>query len=214
MEDYFSTLTQEEIEENLRLWEEIQRTRTPKINTNTDIIPKKLNILPNTSNRSNGAHFILPNTSDRSNGAYSILPNYLDNLPDNDHSRCFKIGYEQLNDFQKDIFHECCEKNCSNALSLPLGSGKTIISIILSLYMNIHSKALTLVIVSKSLVNSWEAEISKFFGKQLNYEVIHPSNTKNINKWKISNDTILLITTIDVLAGSYKDNHVDKMFNL
>jgi SNF2 family DNA or RNA helicase len=220
MEDYFSTLTKEEIEENLRLWEEIQKARAPKTNTNTDIIPKKLNIISNTSDRSNGTQSILPkrvmavlpNTSDRSNGAHSILPNYLDNLPDNDHARCFKIGYEQLNDFQKDIFHECVVKNQSNALSLPLGSGKTIISIVLSLYMNIHSKALTLVIVSKSLVNSWETEISKFFGKQLNYEVIHPSNTKNINKWKIANDTILLITTIDVLAGSYKDNHVDKMF--
>jgi hypothetical protein len=43
-----------------------------------NLVNKSINILPNTSDRFNGARSILPNTSDRFNGARSILPNASD----------------------------------------------------------------------------------------------------------------------------------------
>lgn len=184
MEDYFSTLTKEEIEVNLRLLESFENNKTKSIN----------------------------NDNVDNNATKIVLPNYLDNLPNNDYAKCFKIGFEQLNEFQKDIFHECVMKNCSVSLNLPLGSGKTIISIILSLYLNMNNNGLTLIVVSKSLISSWQDEITKFYGTGLNYEIIHPSVTKNIHQWKISNKTLMILTSIDVLSKSYKDNHIDKLF--
>ena len=44
----------------------------------------------------------------------------------------FKVGYNKLNDFQKEIFNECTKRN-SGGLSLPMGSGKTLIALTLAL---------------------------------------------------------------------------------
>ena len=127
---------------------------------------------------------------------------------DNEYSKLFKIGYDQLNDFQKPIVQECDEKQ-SGGLSLVVGSGKTIVSLVLALYQNMENEQPILVIVSKSLMDTWETEIEKFYGTQLTYKVIHPSVT-DIGKWKIK--TPIILTTVDVLAKYYKENSIDKLF--
>ena len=127
---------------------------------------------------------------------------------DNEYNKLFKIGYDQLNNFQKPIVQECDEMH-SGGLSLVVGSGKTIVSLVLSLYQNMETEQPILVVVSKSLMDNWETEIKKFYGTELNYQVIHPSVT-DIGKWKIKSPIIL--TTVDVLAKYYKENSIDKLF--
>lgn len=117
----------------------------------------------------------------------------------------FKIGFEQLNNFQKPIIKECIEKKYGG-LSLSVGSGKTIISIVISLYLSMNKPIL--IIVSKSLISSWEDEIEKFYGTQLKYKVLN----HDISKWKLKPKTKIILTTIDVLSKYYKENQIDKMF--
>jgi len=115
-----------------------------------------------------------------------------------------------LNDFQKEIYEECQTKKSGGGLSLPLGSGKTLISLILSLYYS-KDGGPALVVASKSLIASWAFEIKKFFGDGLSYQIVHPSKT-NVKKWKLNPRTQLILTTPEVLSKAYKENHVDKQF--
>lgn len=126
----------------------------------------------------------------------------------------FKLGFFQLNAFQKDILYECIDKKTSG-LSLPLGSGKTLISLVLGLYNTLINKASNpiLIVVSKSLISNWETEIKKFFGENLKYEVVHGSILKNgMHLWKMKPDTKVVLITIDKLAKFYKSHSVDKKF--
>lgn len=127
--------------------------------------------------------------------------------------KLFSIGFSKLNDFQKNIFYECIDRN-SSGLSLPLGTGKTIISIVLGLYFTVNKNAKPILIVaSKSLITNWAFEIKKFFGDELKYEIVHKSfNDTNINSWKIKTDTKLILITADLLAIIYKSHNIDKEF--
>lgn len=129
----------------------------------------------------------------------------------------FQFAFLQLNDFQRDIFYECIDLDCAG-LSLPLGTGKTLISLCVGLYKTINtahdSDKLMLTVTSKSLIGNWEIEIKKFFGDELKYEIIHKSMFKksNINLWKIKHDTKLILITIDTLADFYSQYNIDKHF--
>lgn len=124
----------------------------------------------------------------------------------------FKLAFLKMNDYQKNIFYECLDKK-SAGLSLPLGSGKTLISLILGLYFTIDSGNRMLVIASKGLITNWEFEIKKFFGDILKYEIVHKTMLKvDIRSWKIKQDTKLVLMTVDTLAEFYKGHHVDKKF--
>lgn len=125
--------------------------------------------------------------------------------------RLFKKLYGKLNDFQIDIFLDCIRRN-SAGLSLPLGSGKTLISLALSLYFTSQSLKPILVVVPKSLVSNWQTEIKKFLGEELKYEVVHRSVIKNIGIWKPNSETRIILTTVDVLAGIYKEFNIDTLF--
>lgn len=129
-----------------------------------------------------------------------------DPLSSNDH--LMKKVLKELNPFQKNIFTECITKG-SGGLSLPLGSGKTLLSLLLSLYFNRETMKTTLIVVSKSLIGSWETEIKKFFGDLLKYEVLP---TKNLGKWKIKSDTTVVLTTVDILKKCYTDHDVSTHF--
>jgi SNF2 family DNA or RNA helicase len=115
----------------------------------------------------------------------------------------FNIGYNQVNDFQKKILDDCFKKNFAG-LSLPLGTGKTLISIILSLYFMKIEKLPTIVVASKSLISNWELEIKKFFGDKLKYEIVHQSVIKKLDLWKINPNTNFILTTPEVLSKYYK----------
>jgi SNF2 family DNA or RNA helicase len=146
--------------------------------------------------------------NDKKNNINKILENESLYINEN----LFRQAYLKLNDYQKDIFLDCIDKS-SGGLSLPLGSGKTIISLVLSLYFTRNNNSLILVVASKSLIANWELEIKKFFGNNLKYEVVHQTILKNnINLWKIEPDTNLVLTTIDVLSKFYKEHNVDKKF--
>src|SRR5579885_1374705 len=126
----------------------------------------------------------------------------------------FKLSFLQLNDFQKDIFYDCIDKKIGG-MSLPLGSGKTLISLVLGLYYTIinDNPNPILIIACKSLIPNWETEIKKFFGDNLKYEVVHKSLLKDkIHLWKMKHDTQVVLTTIDRLAEFYKAHNVDKKF--
>lgn len=124
----------------------------------------------------------------------------------------FEVGFSQLNDFQKEIFNECIKRN-SGGLSLPMGSGKTLIAIILALY-NVKDTGLPILIVcAKSLITSWEFEIRKFFGKELKYEYVHKGDLKSkMKKWKVRDDVQLILTTPDNIRIFYKENDVRDEF--
>lgn len=119
----------------------------------------------------------------------------------------FSIGAEKINDFQTQILDECLEKK-NGGLSLPMGSGKTFLSIMVALQL---TKDLILVVCSKSLLSSWETEIKKMFGNSLQYEILHSEYTNLVN-WKPKKDTRLVITNIDTCVKAYKSFELDQKF--
>lgn len=105
-----------------------------------------------------------------------------------------------LNEFQKEIVKECLERK-SGGLSLPMGSGKTIISIILT---RLQTKDPFLIICSKSLLHSWVFEIDKF--KLGPYEIIDSDWNHKVS------DVKMYLTTPDLLMKYYKLNNLSDEF--
>jgi SNF2 family DNA or RNA helicase len=123
------------------------------------------------------------------------------------------IGKRQLKDFQKDILDECLKRD-SGGLSLTMGSGKTLISILLSLEQIKNTKKPILVVVSKTLIESWVHEINKFFGDKIKYKIFHSEYIKKIENFTIKpeDNTILYITTTEVLSKYYKRENINDYF--
>lgn len=192
--DYFDTLTEAERSENLRLLEKYERKNKKHIEEKKEINSKDVKDKKERKEK-----------KEKKKEEKVILPL---EIPDKPEAALFRIGYDQLNDFQKPIIKECIDKGFAG-LSLPLGSGKTIISIIVGLYLSMDDKNPMLIVVSKSLISNWEDEIKKFYQKRLKYRVIHSDNY-DIDKWKIKSSTKLILTTIDVLTKYYKENSIDK----
>ncbi len=111
------------------------------------------------------------------------------------------IGKSQLSTYQLDILSECVEKK-SGGLSIPMGSGKTIISLILSLELCKEEDKI-LIIASKTLIESWIYEIKKFFGNNLNYIVLHQNYIKNIENYILQDETKIILTTPEVISKYY-----------
>ncbi len=119
----------------------------------------------------------------------------------------FERGYAHLTPFQHGVFAECVVQQ-SGGLSLPMGSGKTLLSLVLALKDTEgveERNALSLVVVAKSLIATWEMEIQKFFGDTLPYEVMHRSRLKkNYDTWRPAARTKIVITTPQAIAAAYK----------
>ena len=120
-----------------------------------------------------------------------------------------EIGISKLNSFQKNILDDCIKKG-TGGLSIPLGSGKTLISLVLGLYLTQTSNPI-LVIVSKTLLESWVFEINKFFGDKLKYAVLHNAYC-NVSKFVLTDDIKLIITTPEVTSKFYKDENISEKF--
>lgn len=136
----------------------------------------------------------------------------LNNNDDSFDVKLFLTGYKLLNKYQKDIFRECINRK-SFGLSLPLGSGKTLLSLVLTLYYTRHTDQPILIVVGKSLLDSWTSEIKKFFGDDLKYEILHSSNIKsNLKIWKPYLDTKIILTTIDTISKFYNECNVSDKF--
>lgn len=99
----------------------------------------------------------------------------------------------------------------SCGLSLPLGFGKTLISLVLALLIN---EGPILVVVSKTLIVGWITEIKKHFGDAFPVEVLHDSfiGKKKFSTWRINPATRVVLTTSDVLASAYSNARLDSSF--
>jgi len=119
----------------------------------------------------------------------------------------------QLTPIQKVLVQECLEKK-SGGLSLPMGEyGKTFLSLAVSLIQrrNLPTPKLpVLVVVGKTLVGGWIAEIKKFFGDSLNYTILHKDYLKDIDAFVPEYD--LVIVTINNLQKAYKAGDVESHF--
>ena len=85
---------------------------------------------------------------------------------------------EKLHEYQLSVYLECLTKG-SGGLSLPMGSGKTLISILVALEQTKHVDSKILIIVAKNLISVWEHEIKKFFNDDLSYLVFINDNRNN-----------------------------------
>ena len=125
----------------------------------------------------------------------------------------FTKGAFSLNSYQVEILDECLLKK-SGGLALPMGAGKTLISLMLALQLSGDIKGgykYILFVCSKSLVANCEYEISKFFGKSLHYEVFHP-NFVDCSRWAPSKKSRLVITTADMIAKFYRETQLEQRF--
>jgi len=123
----------------------------------------------------------------------------------------FTVGATHLKDFQVDILDECLRKE-HGGLVIPMGSGKTLLSILIALHLAGPGGTI-LVVVAKSLIPVWKHEIAKFFGDSLKYIVIHSDN-KNIHNLSFTGDAPrFIITTSQVLSKIYKQYNIKNRFS-
>lgn len=104
----------------------------------------------------------------------------------------------ELHHFQKKIINECLEKR-RGGLSLPMGSGKTIIALKLSL-QNKKKDQPILIIVSKTLISSWEQEITKWY-PNLKFKTLVLSDV-------FSKEDDIILTTPTTLVKYYKKYNI------
>ena len=126
-------------------------------------------------------------------------------------SSLYELGYSKLNDFQKKILEECYKKK-NGGMSLPMGSGKTLLSIVLGLKLTQNTNNPVLVVVSKTLMSNWVEEINKFFGDSLKYCILHQDHQKNIQAWTIPTDVHIVLTTSNVISKFYTDANIERHF--
>jgi SNF2 family DNA or RNA helicase len=106
----------------------------------------------------------------------------------------------ELHPFQKRIINECVEKQ-RGGLSLPMGSGKTIIALRLSLENKIKHRPI-LIVVSKTLIGSWEQEITKWY-PDLKFKTLLLSDD-------FSKDDDIILTTPTTLVKYYKKYNIEE----
>lgn len=117
---------------------------------------------------------------------------------------------ESLTEFQKNILNECLRRD-KCGISLPMGSGKTLISIVLGLERIKNTDQKILVICAKNLIMNWRSEITKFFSDSLESEIVHSDHVK-LDTWKIKDSTKLVLTTPEVLVKGYTQNMIANSF--
>ena len=114
---------------------------------------------------------------------------------------------DKLTLFQQKIVDECIAKR-RGCMSVPMGSGKTLMA--LTLAQQIGGD--TLIVVSKTLIESWKSEISKFFDDDLKYEIYHSCalNKQKMESFKPS--CSIVITTPDMLSRRYTELSIRNFF--
>jgi SNF2 family DNA or RNA helicase len=116
-----------------------------------------------------------------------------------------------ITDEQQDIAKQLISM-VKGGLALPMGSGKTIISLYVCKTLYEKSNKKCIAVVPKSLIEGWATEIKKFYGSTYKYEILHPEYVKNIKDWVPRNDTILVITTPQTIAKSYSQNNIETLY--
>ncbi len=124
----------------------------------------------------------------------------------------YDIGYSNLSPFQNDILWEAFDKK-NGGLALPMGSGKTLIAVVLSLLLKSNGPVEhnpILVVAAKSLISSWVHEIDKFFKGSLRYVIFHTEYTK-LETCKVKEFDIVLITP-ETISKYYIESHINTHF--
>lgn len=107
-----------------------------------------------------------------------------------------------LTPFQKGILEDCIEKG-SGCLAVPMGAGKTLISLVLSKVL--PGTGPILIVVSKTLIQNWVTEIDKFFKGKLPYVVFHKDFMHDRFDTYAGRKSGIVITTPDVTSKCYTD---------
>lgn len=122
-----------------------------------------------------------------------------------------------LTKYQEGVVQECLEKG-KGALSLPMGSGKTIISIVLALKYYEETKRPSLVVVSKTLIAGWIHEITKFYKESMimgtHYVVLHGDYIKrqDLMNFTPTESLKIAIATPEMLSKYYTEFNIADMF--
>lgn len=111
-----------------------------------------------------------------------------------------------LNDFQRGIFEECLSHR-HIGLSVPMGGGKTRIS--LAFALTVCSLEPILVVCKKTLIGNWIDEINKAFGGAVSYYVFHKEYDKNFKNVVVP-PAMVVITTPEVLRTYYESARIDQ----
>lgn len=124
-----------------------------------------------------------------------------------------------LNRLQEEVARECLDKFAngirSTGLALPLGFGKTRLSVVIGL-RRLQQDGPILVIASKTLLASWKNELDEVFRLQnqmsssfdfdsFEYEIVHSDFISNLSTWKPKQATKLVLTTPDILFKGYSE---------
>ena len=108
----------------------------------------------------------------------------------------------RITKFQNQIIEECLQKQ-SGCLAVPMGTGKTLISLELS--QRLIGNGPILIVMSKTLVQNWTSQINKFYSKSKPYVVFHKDFLgTTFNTYKPTNN-IIVITTPDVTSICFKN---------
>ncbi len=119
------------------------------------------------------------------------------------------VGESFLSEDQISVVKECMQRTVFG-MSIPMGYGKTILSIVIGLKRKIESenKEPLLVIASKSLIGGWMVQIKKFFGNKLIYQIINVDSRNFVLK----PDTLLVLVTAETAGKFYKENMISEKF--
>lgn len=126
------------------------------------------------------------------------------------------IGEEHLNPTQIGLIHDAINRSKQKSFRgllfhLPMGSGKSRLSLILGL--NLYKQFL--IIASKSLISNWIEEIAKVWpgSDQPKYEIVHRDYLgSGIDSWKPKTNTQIIITTPETIRKSYNDNNIESYY--
>jgi SNF2 family DNA or RNA helicase len=119
---------------------------------------------------------------------------------------------EKLNNYQLDVFRECMGKT-NGGMSVPMGGGKTLISLVLALN-KVRDSERILVICAKTLLPSWVNEIEKHFSSSLPYLVYHKDYIRNMDSFILpsAREKKVIITTPEIVGKAYKQFNVERLF--
>jgi len=119
------------------------------------------------------------------------------------------MGQEKLTPEQISIVEECMTRNVFG-LAISMGSGKSLISLVVGLKRKLDSgnKEPLLVIASKSLIPSWTVEIKKFFGDTLSFQIMNVDSRNFVLDAK----TLLVLVTSETAGKFYKENMISEKF--
>ena len=130
--------------------------------------------------------------------------------------------FDILNKKQKNIIEKAIDRSLDPSFTglifnLPMGSGKTRISLITALALYNQ----TLIICSKTLLQNWIDEIKNVFGDSIKYEVYHKEYLKDYLKeslnitfeeWIPAPETRLILTTPFQIQSGYIKNNIKSRY--